>query len=208
MRSILLLSLIAMPAFAGPPAETVAEATDVLVELTKIPLQSIPPKLLDDSQAIVIVPKMVRAGFLVAGRRGTGLVLQKDDRGQWGEPSFVTVTGASVGFQAGVQSIDAVMVVRKRETLTRLLEGKGKLTLGGDAAVSAGPVGRNAQAATDGKLQGEILSYSRSRGLFAGVSLTGAVLALDERANTRAKGDEKVSTNAIELRKQLETMAK
>jgi lipid-binding SYLF domain-containing protein len=208
MRALLALALAAVPALAGPPAETVTDATEVLVELAKIPIESIPPKLLDDSQAVIVVPKMLRFGVFVAGRRGHGVVLTKNDNGEWGEPSFVIVTGASVGFQAGVQSIDAVMVVRKRATLDRLMQGKGKLTLGADAAISAGPVGRNAEGATDGKLQAEILSYSRSRGLFAGVSLAGAVMAPDDKANAKARGDEATATATAELRKQLTAMAK
>src|SRR5206468_3731242 len=102
-------------------------------------------------------------------------VMAKDKNGNWGEPVFVNLGGASVGFQAGVEATDVLLVFRDRKSLDRLLDGKGKVTLGADAEVAAGPVGRMAAAATDAKIQAEILSYSRSRGLFAGVSFEGAV---------------------------------
>jgi len=110
-------------------------------------------------------------------------VMAKDKDGNWGDPVFVDLGGASVGFQAGVESTDVVLVFRNRKSLDRLLEGKGKVTLGADAAVAAGPVGRMAAAATDAKLEAEIVSYSRSRGLFAGVSLDGAAIHANADSN-------------------------
>lgn len=106
--------------------------------------------------------------------------------GSWSAPSFVTLTGGSIGFQAGVQSQDLILVFRSQKGVDSIVHGK--FTLGADAAVAAGPVGRSAQASTDEQLRAEIYSYSRSRGLFAGVSLDGAVMTIDHRANQRVYG--------------------
>ncbi len=179
------IALIAAPASALPPsnAKTLEHSTEVLDELTKIPLKGIPAALLADAQGVAIIPRVIKAGFVFGGRGGHGVVIAKDKDGNWGDPVFIDLGGASVGFQAGVESTDVVLVFRNRKSLDRLLEGKGKLTLGADAAVAAGPVGRMAAAATDAKLEAEIVSYSRSRGLFAGVSLDGTVLNASANSN-------------------------
>ena len=184
-----LFTLSAASAAPPPPAQTLADATTVLDELAAIPLKGIPPALLADAHGVAIIPRVIKAGFVVAGRGGHGLVLTKDKGGKWGEPTFINFGGGSVGFQAGVSATDVVLVFRDRKSLDRLLDGKRKLTLGGDVAVAAGPVGRKFEAATDAKLQAEIVSYSRSKGLFAGVSLEGSVLTndRDETDRFRAK---------------------
>lgn len=185
MKRYLLTAAIAVlmvaPAYALPPSneKTLEHATEVIDELTSIPAKGIPPKLLADAQAVVIIPRVVKAGFVFGGRGGHGVVFVKDKDGNWGDPVFVNIGGASVGFQAGVESTDVVLVFRNRKSVDRLLEGKGKVTLGADAAIAAGPIGRDAMAGTDAKLEAEILSYSRSRGLFAGVSFDGAVVRTD-----------------------------
>lgn len=120
--------------------------------------------------------------------------MTKNDKGEWSDPTFITLGGASVGFQAGISSTDVVLVFKKKDTLEKVLAGKGKLTLGADAAVAAGPLGRQAAAATDGKLEAEIYSYSRSRGLFAGVSLDGAALMHDKDNTDMFKEDQRAST--------------
>ena len=185
---------------AAPPTplETLTDATAVLTELEAIPKQGIPSSLIADAQAIAVIPRVIKAGFLIGGRGGHGVVLVRGENGTWSEPTFVNIGGASVGFQAGVQATDLVLVFRNRKALERILDGKGKLTLGADAAVAAGPVGRQAQAGTDAKLKSEILSYSRSRGLFAGVALDGAILAPDDRANRSYRADPKSTTKALE----------
>lgn len=189
MRHFLLaglaISLCVAPASALPPSneKTLEHAGEVLDELNKIPLKGIPAALLADAQGVAIIPRVIKAGFVVGGRGGHGFVMAKDKDGNWGDPVFVDLGGASVGFQAGVESTDVVLVFRSRKSLDRLLEGKGKVTLGADAAVAAGPVGRMAAAGTDAKLEAEIVSYSRSRGLFAGVSLDGAVVHANENSN-------------------------
>jgi lipid-binding SYLF domain-containing protein len=190
--SLLIVGFTASFSTGSPPTptQTIEDATDVLTELGKIPLKGIPPKLLEDAKAVAIIPHTIKAGFVVGGRAGHGLVLTKSDKGEWSDPTFVTIGGASVGFQAGVQSTDVVLVFKKRETLDKVLAGKGKLTLGADAAIAAGPIGREAAAATDGKLEAEIYSYSRSRGLFAGVSLDGAALLPDKDSSNKFKDDQ------------------
>ena len=182
------LSLAAPTSVAAPPpSKTLQDSDEVLEALSALKEQSIPPALLGGAHGVAIIPKVIKAGFVFGGRGGHGVVIPRDLNGNWGEPVFVNIGGASVGFQAGVESTDVVLVFRTRNSLDRILEGKNKLTLGADAAVAAGPVGRQASAATDGKLEAEIYSYSRSRGLFAGVSLGGAVINPDADTNALVK---------------------
>ena len=152
-------------------------AVRVLAEIQEIPESAIPNKLLDEARAIVVVPDTVKAGLVIGGRRGHGLIAVKSPDGTWSQPAFVTLTGGSMGLQAGVQSADIVMVFRNDRSLDSIVNGK--LTLGADAGVAAGPLGRNASTATDGQLKAEIWSWSRARGLFAGIALDGAVLSID-----------------------------
>ena len=187
-RYILAAAVVALavaPASALPPsnAKTLEHATEVLDDLAAIPVKSIPRSCSRARRGVAIIPRVVKAGFVFAGRGGHGIVFARDKNGNWSDPVFVNLGGASVGFQAGVESTDVVLVFRTRQSLERLFEGKGKLTLGADASVAAGPVGRKAAAATDGKLEAEVYSYSRSRGLFAGVSLDGAVIRPDDTGN-------------------------
>jgi lipid-binding SYLF domain-containing protein len=161
----------------------------VLAELSAIPLQGIPPALLANAQGVAIFPRVIKAGFLVGGRIGHGVILTRDRTGAWCGPTFVSLGGASLGFQAGVESADMVLVFWSRDSLNRVLGGKGKLTLGADAAIAAGPLGRQAEAGTDARLRAEIVSYSRSRGLFAGVALDGAVIVYDRAANAEYARD-------------------
>ena len=166
--------------------ERARNAVRVLSEIQKIPEQAIPDKLLDEARAIVVVPDTIKAGLVLGGRRGHGLLSVKGADGTWSNPVFVTLTGGSIGFQAGVQSADVVLVFRNDRSLDDIVNGK--FTLGADAGVAAGPVGRNAAAATDGQLKAEIWSWSRARGLFAGVSLDGAVLQVDRKAQANVYG--------------------
>src|SRR5450432_2947578 len=143
--------------------------------------ESIPGELLKITQGIIIVPRLINGGFIIAAKRGKGIAMVKLPNGKWSNPVFVTITGGSVGLQAGVQSVDLVLIFKSRETLEKI--GKGSFTLGGDISATAGPVGRNSTASTDYKLQAEVYSYSRSKGLFAGISLSGAAIAVDSKAN-------------------------
>jgi lipid-binding SYLF domain-containing protein len=184
--------LLATPASAFPPApaRTIQSATDVLNDLAAVPENCIPASLLADAQGIAIIPHTIKAGFVIGGRAGHGLILTRERNGAWSGVTFVDLGGASVGFQVGVESVDVVLVFRTRHSLDRILSGKGKLTLGADAAIAAGPIGRQAAAGTDARLRAEIWSYSRSRGLFAGVALDGAAILYDRRANAEYLRDQ------------------
>lgn len=150
--------------------------------------ENIPQDLLKITQGIIVVPKLINAGFVLAGKRGKGIAMVKLEDGTWSNPVFVTITGGSVGFQIGVQAVDLVLIFKDRETLQDI--GKGSFTLGGDISVTAGPVGRNSTASTDYKLEAEVYSYSRSKGLFAGISLGGSAIAVDAKANAAYYGND------------------
>ncbi len=191
MRLKFLIAMLAISFAGGVLAgdredRRAADASIVLDEIMQAPDQAIPSRLLRDAQAIAVIPAVVKASFILGGRAGKGLVSVRTADGTWSNPSFVKLTGGSVGFQAGVQSTDVVLVFRSRGGIDSIVNGK--FTLGADASVAAGPVGRTAQASTDGQLKAEIYSYSRARGLFAGVALEGAVIAIDHRANQSVYG--------------------
>lgn len=160
---------------------TVQASSAVLGEIMAVPLNGIPRSMLTDAQGIAVIPNVIKGGFVIGARYGTGTLLVRDPIGNWHAPVFVTLTGGNVGWQVGVQSTDVILVFKTRKSIDGLLSGK--FTLGVDAAAAAGPVGRQAAAATDVKLKAEIYSYSRSRGLFAGVSIDGSVLRVDHIAN-------------------------
>lgn len=168
-------------------AAIVDGARQVLDEVMAVPVQGIPRALLVDAQGIALVPGLIKGGFVVGVRHGRGVLVIRDETGPWRAPAFISITGGSIGWQIGVQATDVVLVFKTRNSLKNLLNGT--FTIGGDVAVAAGPIGRQAQAATDAQLRAEIFSYSRSRGLFAGVSLDGAVLKVDtEAAQTYYRG--------------------
>jgi lipid-binding SYLF domain-containing protein len=146
-------------------------------------MRCIPYSLMREAGGVAIFPGVVKAGFLIDGRFGRGVVLARQPNGSWSNPVFITLHGGGVGVQAGIESTDVVLVFRTAQSLDRFLKGKGKLTLGADIGIAAGPLGREAAAATDARLKAEIFSYSRSRGLFAGASLEGSALLVDHRAN-------------------------
>lgn len=188
--AVLMLSLsLAVTAVAGPTEDQRAvDAVRVLTQIQQIPESGIPDKLLDEARGIVVVPDSLKVGLVLGGRRGHGLLSVKNPDGTWSNPSFVKLTGGSIGFQAGVQSADIVLVFRSDRGLDNIVNGK--VTLGADAGVAAGPVGRNASTATDGQLKAEIWSWSRARGLFAGIALDGAVLSIDDAANEAVYGND------------------
>ena len=181
------IALASTAAFAGPQEDARAQnAVRVLTDIQAIPESAIPDKLFDEARAVLVVPDAIKAGLVIGGRRGHGLLSIKAVDGTWSNPAFVTLTGGSIGFQAGVQSADIVLVFRSDRGLESIVNGK--FTLGADAGVAAGPVGRNASAATDGAMKAEIWSWSRARGLFAGVALDGAVLSIDDAADESVYG--------------------
>ena len=196
---VLSLSFLATPAFAGMEEnERAQNAVEVLDEIMRMPEQAIPSKMLDSAYAVAVIPNVVKAGLVIGGRHGRGLVSVRSADGTWSHPSYISLTGGSIGFQAGVQSTDVVLVFRTERGVDSIVHGK--FTLGADAAVAAGPVGRNATASTDGQLKAEIYSYSRSRGLFAGVALDGAVLSIDHDANEAVYGPNTTPRAAFEGR--------
>jgi lipid-binding SYLF domain-containing protein len=160
----------------------VESAREVLSEIMKIPEKRVPPVLFKDTYGIAVIPGAIKLGFVVGGRYGQGILTVRTPGGEWSNPLFITLTGASVGFQAGVQSTDVILVFKSKKSVDGII--KGTVTLGADASVAAGPVGRQAEAATDIELKAEIYSYSQSRGIFAGVALDGAILAVDNQATS------------------------
>ncbi len=163
------------------PNETVREAHAVLNEALTTPGAEIPARLLSEAHGVAIIPRVLKVGFIGAVRRGHGIVIVRDKDGNWGAPQFITLTGGSIGWQIGAQSTDVILVFNSERSVQGLLNGK--FTIGADAAAAAGPVGRNLAAATDAQLRAEILSYSRSRGLFAGVSIDGSVIDIDSTSS-------------------------
>jgi len=178
LLAALLGAAAAGPALAQDEAlATLREATAVFEDMRDMQEQQIPPAMLEGAEAVAIVPGVVKAGVLVGGRRGRGVLLTRKGDSTWSAPAFLTLTGGSFGFQAGASSTDVVLIFRNESSVQSLADGK--ITLGGTVGVAAGPVGRNAEAATDGRLRAEIYSYSRSRGAFAGASLEGTSLRFD-----------------------------
>ncbi len=162
-------------------AERTSQAAEVMSKIMQIPEKSIPPALLSHAQGIAIIPGVIKLGFVVGGQYGHGVLLVREKDGSWSEPVFVTLASGSVGWQIGAESTDFVLVFKTPKSIEGIL--RGKYTLGADASVAAGPVGRSAKADTDIELKAEIYSYSRSRGLFAGVSLEGSSLQVDDAAD-------------------------
>ncbi len=175
------------PGQGAAELETVAKARQTLDEFAKLTIDSIPPAMLNNAEGIAIFPGMVKGGFILGVNFGRGVLLVRKDDRTWSAPVMATMGGGSIGFQAGVQSADIVLVFATPKSLQGILNGQ-KVTLGADAAVALGPIGRQANAGTDARLGAEIYSYARSRGLFAGVSLGGADLSIDNNANSALYG--------------------
>jgi lipid-binding SYLF domain-containing protein len=159
-------------------AEIIQESMAVLEELTSTPDNAIPQYLIDRAAAIVVIPSLLKGGFIVGAEHGKGVMSRRDQAtNTWSAPAFVNMSGGSIGWQIGAQSVDVVLLVMNEEGVQQLLEDR--FTLGGSLSVTAGPVGRTAEAATDAKMGAQILGYSRARGLFAGAVFEGAALHAD-----------------------------
>jgi lipid-binding SYLF domain-containing protein len=198
MRSILLVCAVALTgtaAAATKEEQRVADATDVVDQLLRIPEQSVPPSLLARAYGIAVIPSVVKAGFVLGVRHGKGVMVVRQADGTWSNPSFIKMTGGSIGWQAGAQSTDIILVFKTRRSVDGIT--KGKLTLGADASVAAGPVGRHTGVATDIQFQAEVYSYSRSRGLFAGIAVEGAGITIDKRANAAFYGTSSITAGEI-----------
>ena len=178
-------SSLAQAAPIAAPAEEARAllAVDVLNEMQALPELRIPDTLLRRAQGIAIIPDMARGALLIGGRGGKGVLLVRNTDGQWSNPAFITVGGLSFGWQFGVQTVDVVLVFTTRESIEGVTGGK--LTLGADASIAVGPLGRQASGATDTTFASEVYAYSRAKGLFAGIALDGGVVAMDRKANAR-----------------------
>jgi lipid-binding SYLF domain-containing protein len=192
MKKLLLTILVtgvvySSPVFAGAREEArLIEAAGVLEELFAQRDTAIPDRLMARAYGIAVVPNVVKVGAVVGGRRGSGAMVVRDASGKFCGPIMISLTGGSIGWQIGVQSTDVVLVFTTRQGIEGITDGK--LTLGADASVAAGPVGRSASAGTDQTFSAEVYSYSRNRGLFAGVSLDGSVIAIDRKSNSKLYG--------------------
>ncbi len=192
--------LVASTAFAADDQkkqeDRLENAGQVMSEILNMP-DSIPHDLLDRTKCVVVIPSVLKAAFVVGGSYGRGAMVcrsGKDFTGPWGAPAMYALEGGSFGFQLGAQATDFVFLIMNEHGATSLLHSKVKL--GGDASVAAGPVGREAEADTDAYMRAEILTYSRSRGLFAGISLEGSTLRPDGEANEALYG-RKISASEI-----------
>ncbi len=201
-RTILALGLAALLTAAALPAAAqsaeaarVRDAADVFQALVAVPEHEVPDIMMKNAIAVAIVPNVRRLGLIIGGQRGRGVLLVRDDRGRWSLPLFVNLTGLSFGFQAGIQSSDLVLFFRTRASVDKVLSGN--FTLGVDASIAAGSLGRSASAVTDADLTAEIYSYARSRGVFAGFALQGATLQVDPDADAAFYGKENVGARQV-----------
>ena len=182
-----LAALAVARASADDERERAMKAGDVLTEVMNIK-ESIPSDLMNHAHAVAVIPHMVKGAFIVGGEYGKGLVSERRDDGSWSAPAYIKIGGGNFGFQIGADATDLVLIFTDKNGFEGLL--KGKVKLGADAAVAAGPVGRNAQVSTDVMLKSPVFAYSRSKGLFAGIALDGAVVSMDDSANRAAYGKE------------------
>jgi lipid-binding SYLF domain-containing protein len=187
MRKLLLLTVVVClcrlsVAADDQPKESKAQdrvqaAADVLDEIQGAPDKGIPQEVLGSAECVAVVPSMLKGGFIVGAKYGRGLASCRTPKG-WSAPAFFVVTGGSFGFQIGGQAVDLVMLIMNKDGMKHLLSSE--FELGADASVAAGPVGRHAEGNTDWKMRAEVLTYSRARGLFAGVTLNGASIKQDK----------------------------
>ena len=192
-RIILFFALLILPATLLYAADAkldarIEECADLFDEVMQMPDKAIPEDLLSKCSGVAIFPSVLKGGFFIGGRYGKGVILYHDKKtGKWSSPAFYTIGGVSYGLQFGGQAIDLILVITSKRGMKSLLDDA--ITLGGDMAVSAGPVGRNAEANTDLPLKAGMFSYSRSRGLFAGIALKGGVIKQDANSNEAYYGE-------------------
>ena len=200
MESILFFLFLTAAALAGKekaePLQRLDEAVAVFQDIMATPDRSIPQDLLDNAHCIVIVPGLKKGAFIIGGKYGKGFISCRRQGGGWSAPGTVRVEGGSVGFQIGGSESDVVMLVMNERGAAKLLSSK--FTLGGEGEVAAGPVGREASAQTDAKMHAEILSWSRARGVFAGISLQGATLRQDLDDNAVIYGKKLTNKEIVE----------
>jgi len=193
MKRYIAFAFIAIVAIVNPlvaqkspddEIKRIGEATMVLDEIMGASDKSVPRAIMEKAEGIAVFPSMLKGGLVVGASHGRGIISVRDKKnGGWSSPAFLTITGGSFGAQIGAQAIDLVLVINGQRGLEQLV--KNQFKIGADASVAAGPVGRDASASTDLQMRAQILSYSRSRGLFAGVTLNGSTIRQDRDANER-----------------------
>src|SRR5882757_1471895 len=195
--AILTVSATINIAHAGARAEgRLLTATEVLEEVQGMPDQQIPDALLSRAYGMAVIPDVTKVAFIFGGRHGNGVLVVRDKlTAPWSNPTFISLTGGSWGFQAGAQSSDIVLVFTSKTGIEGV--AGGKITLGADASVATGPVGRQGSAATDMNFNAEIYSYARTRGLFGGIALDGSVISVDKSANAALYGKGSVTATEI-----------
>jgi len=201
MKTVFLTALLLLSLSGGLLAdkqtdERLANAAKAFDEIMSAPDKGIPGNVLNKAECVMVVPGMKKGGFIIGGSFGRGAITCRGkDKSGWGAPAMVELGGGSVGFQIGGEATDVVMLIMNREGIDSLL--KSKFTLGGEASVAGGPVGRESTAETDAAMKAKILSYSRSRGVFAGIELKGVTVHQDEDANKAVYGKPMTSTEIL-----------
>jgi lipid-binding SYLF domain-containing protein len=192
-RAILVAIALLCLALAAPLAradsrtdQRLEESRAVFESFTFLTEQSIPTWLLERSYGVIVLPRVIKGALILGGRGGRGVMAVRNPDGSWSHPVFVTLGGANIGFQWGVQSTELVLVLMSQRSVEGI--AGGKVTLGADASVAAGPVGRAAAAATDATFKAQVLSYARNEGIFIGVSLDGSIISVDDGWNALAYG--------------------
>lgn len=187
ISAVALLLGVSLFAAQSDEAKRVAEATTVIEEMMAAGDKAIPQSILEKAEAIAVFPSLLKGGLIIGGQFGRGIMSARDAKsGTWSAPAFLRITGGSFGAQIGGQAIDLILVVQNRRGLEQLVRNQFKI--GADASVAAGPVGRDASASTDIQMRAQILSYSRTRGLFAGITVNGSTIRQDRDANERFYG--------------------
>ena len=193
---IVILLSMAFPTFAATKQENrVNDAMDVIVDLIKIPETSIPPILLSKAYAVAVIPNVTKIGLLIGGHSGKGVIVVRQQDNSWSNPAFISLYGISLGIQLGAQSIDTILVFKSPKGVTEL--ANGKLTLGADASITIGPIGRRTAASTDINFLSEVYSYSKTRGLFAGLSFEGSNITMDRKSNSVYYGSSSMTPELI-----------
>ena len=178
-----------------PGVERIEKAIQVLREMVDLPEEGLPSKLLEKCHGIAVIPGVIKAAYGFGGQYGRGLLVIRNEDGTWSNPTFISLIGGSLGWQIGVQKADIVLVFKTGKSIENI--AAGKVTLGADMSVAAGPVGRNAEASTDLDMEAEIYSYSRSKGLFAGISIKGASIQIEKDANQAFYNKQDISARDI-----------
>lgn len=194
--AILFLSLTAgLRAQDQELLDKIEESATIIEDISDIAENGIPPAMMKKAGGVVLIPDMYKGGFIVGGRRGKGIALIQNEEGSWSRPVFVTLTGGSFGLQIGVQKIELILVFKDAESLREI--GKSDFTLGGDISVAAGPVGRQSSAATNFTFDSAVYSYSKTKGVFAGLSLDGTLMEVDSKSNRKFYEADEISAQDI-----------